>query len=882
MSATMSADAEWTSSSSGLDPEASTLTPHLDVSTEVRSLIHHSTGAVALLAWDQQQQLLVLECNTEYAQQHGYERGELSGLPVWQLIHQKPHGRADDSPELRSAEVSGATLQGETTRITRLGVAFNVEVKRTLLELAGGSVILEFLSQPPAPPAGGHQYVHQALEDALTGLWNRRAFDQDIEAELARAVRHHYPVTVVMADLDGLKAINDKQGHGMGDSLLRTFAEALKICFRKGDRLYRLGGDEFALLLSHADAGSFGSVIVKVQEAIVFTRQQTQLAEVDVSIGCASFPQEASSQGELVRLADERMYGQKRAHHAAQQHVDQKRLTTPSTGTINAVLQRAVRSTLAFLSADTPLDASKWEALLEAAVIAVPGSDWGSLFVLENQVYVVRALVGYPAVFLNATQSLETALEWYSGTETDWRQGRTRSRSITSELTDQLVLSGVASGEREHAPELPPRISLVVPVVVEGRVLAHLNLESLAQRSFSPEAIKAATEFGEQVAALLAARTRRQREADRERELDALATLNLALGQARTPEAIEAVLVSQAIVLLVTRYATYLRYDPGYDCLMSSASSGIFVPSSQIVLPRGIGLSWGAVDQKRAVHYTDARTERSAYQHETPTVALSTLYAPLLTSRGEVLGVLAVGREASPFSELDVKLAQAMTSAAATSLERAQETHAVQATRESALMILGLALEARDFETQGHTKRVVQLAGELGRALNLSEKEAEALWEGAYLHDIGKLCVPDRILLKAGLLDVKERDQMQQHAPLGHELVQRMPRLSLLAQDVVRHHHERWDGSGYPDALSGPAIPRLARVFALADVFDALVSERPYKRAWTLTEARDELARSAGSHFDPELVEVFLGLDLERIIRPQASPGEGSFFGQLG
>ncbi|MFB9993326.1 HD domain-containing phosphohydrolase [Deinococcus oregonensis] len=735
-----------------------------------------------------------------------------------------------------------------------------MEVIRTPLVLAGRPVVLEHLSALTTGQGHGPKRLHHALEDALTGLGNRRAFDHDLDAELAQSVRHGYPIAVIMADLDGLKAINDKHGHGVGDMLLRTFAEALSTCFLKGDRLYRLGGDEFALLLSHTDVRGFGSTLAKVRDAIALTRQQNDFAEVDVSIGCASFPKEVTNQGELVRLADERMYAQKRAHHAAQQHV-YSTSGVPSKRTIHGILQRTVRSTLAFLSGDLPLDAFSWEALLQAAVISVPGSDWGALFVLEDRQYVARALVGYPTALLNATQGPETALSWYGGVEDDWRQGRTRLKLTTDELTKHLVLLPPAS----DLPGLPARVSLCVPVIVEGRVVAHLNLDSLSKRPFSREAIKSALEFGEQVAALLASRTRRQREADRERELTALANLNVALGQVRTTEAIEAVLVDQAIPLLVTRYATYFQYDPVSECLMSSASSGMFNSSSQIVLPRGVGLSWGAVDQKDVVHYIDARTERGAYQHEEVTVSLSTLYAPLLTSNGDVLGVLAVGREASPFSELDVKLAQAITSAAATSLERAQETLAVQATRESALLILGLALEARDFETEGHTRRVVHLAAEFSRALGLSAQDAEALREGAYLHDIGKLCVPDRILLKPGPLSGEEREIMQDHAAVGHEMVKKVPRLSALAQEVVRHHHERWDGTGYPDGLCGPEIPRLARIFALIDVFDALTSERVYKRAWTVDAACGELARLANSQFDPELVPVFLTLNLHRV-----------------
>jgi HD-GYP domain-containing protein (c-di-GMP phosphodiesterase class II) len=150
------------------------------------------------------------------------------------------------------------------------------------------------------------------------------------------------------------------------------------------------------------------------------------------------------------------------------------------------------------------------------------------------------------------------------------------------------------------------------------------------------------------------------------------------------------------------------------------------------------------------------------------------------------------------------------------------------------------------------------LSRRLGEAWGLSAERMEGLRHGAYLHDLGKLRVPDRVLLKPGRLDPEEWSLMRAHAAEGFELARRMPLLSPLALDVVRHHHERWDGAGYPDGLSGEAIPLLARLFAVCDVYDALTSERPYKEAWTAEQARAEIAAQAGRQFDPDVVAVFL------------------------
>lgn len=195
-------------------------------------------------------------------------------------------------------------------------------------------------------------------------------------------------------------------------------------------------------------------------------------------------------------------------------------------------------------------------------------------------------------------------------------------------------------------------------------------------------------------------------------------------------------------------------------------------------------------------------------------------------------------------------------------LERAWEKLEVleelRQTREEALKGLGVALEYRDLETAGHTERVTRLALRLAEALGLGEPALTHLRWGAYLHDLGKLAIPDAILKKPGKFTPEEWEQMKTHVTLGEAIARRLGFLPPEVLEVIRHHHERWDGGGYPDGLEGVDIPLLARIFALADIYDALTSERPYKRAWSPEEALAELERGAGRHFDPELAQIFV------------------------
>ncbi|WP_018466389.1 GAF domain-containing protein [Calidithermus timidus] len=191
-------------------------------------------------------------------------------------------------------------------------------------------------------------------------------------------------------------------------------------------------------------------------------------------------------------------------------------------------------------------------------------------------------------------------------------------------------------------------------------------------------------------------------------------------------------------------------------------------------------------------------------------------------------------------------------------LEKAQTLQQLRQAREEALKGLGVALEYRDLETAGHTERVTRLALRLAEALGLGEPALTELRLGAYLHDLGKLAVPDAILKKPGKLTPEEWEQMKAHVTLGEEMARRLGFLPPATLEVIRHHHERWDGKGYPDGLAGEAIPLLARIFALADVYDALTSERPYKPPWSHEEALAELERQAGRQFDPQLAQVFV------------------------
>lgn len=188
-----------------------------------------------------------------------------------------------------------------------------------------------------------------------------------------------------------------------------------------------------------------------------------------------------------------------------------------------------------------------------------------------------------------------------------------------------------------------------------------------------------------------------------------------------------------------------------------------------------------------------------------------------------------------------------------------ERTEALRKTQLQVVQSLGMAAEYRDEETGIHILRMSHTCALLARAVGWDEAQVELILHSSPMHDIGKIGIPDAILLKPGKLDPAEWDIMKTHTAIGARLLGGDDSdLMRMAREIALTHHEKWDGSGYPLGLAGTAIPQAGRIAALADVFDALVSERPYKRAWSIEAALDFIREQSGRHFDPELTEVFL------------------------
>src|SRR3954466_1564151 len=236
---------------------------------------------------------------------------------------------------------------------------------------------------------------------------------------------------------------------------------------------------------------------------------------------------------------------------------------------------------------------------------------------------------------------------------------------------------------------------------------------------------------------------------------------------------------------------------------------------------------------------------------------------PMLALVVSAVGTIVVSHVAETFERRRVARSNEL-------LEQAvrERTEELRDTQLEVIGRLGAAVESRDHETGVHIARMSALCHRLALAVGMDAREADLLRHASAMHDIGKIGIPDRILQKPGKLDAEEWEVMKTHTTVGAQILagSKSP-LIRMAETIALTHHERWDGGGYPNGLAGEEIPLVGRIAAICDVFDALISERPYKRAWPLADALAEIERGSGSHFDPALVEKCLG-----IVEPPPAP----------
>lgn len=285
-----------------------------------------------------------------------------------------------------------------------------------------------------------------------------------------------------------------------------------------------------------------------------------------------------------------------------------------------------------------------------------------------------------------------------------------------------------------------------------------------------------------------------------------------------------------------------------------------------LTVPLDQSIVGSCIRTQQPILVADAQNDPRLYRRADARTGLvtRTLMSVPMVRQGVSIGALQAinKRDDGLFNQDDLFIFNSIASSAALAIENARLYQELRASYDLTLFALTAALDLRDRETEGHSRRVVAYTLRLARQLGLSEERIEHLRRGALLHDVGKIGVPDRILHKPGALSPEERKEIEKHPQKGYEMLLGIPPLTEAIQ-IVLAHHEHWDGQGYPLGLKGEAIPLGARLFAVADVYDALTSDRPYRQRRPYEVARQMIESESGKHFDPEVVAAFLAIPPE-------------------
>ena len=411
---------------------------------------------------------------------------------------------------------------------------------------------------------------------------------------------------------------------------------------------------------------------------------------------------------------------------------------------------------------------------------------------------------------------------------------------------------------------------IISPILEDDIVIGFVNVDSTTPDFFTEEHAKLLTAFTDQVSTAL--KNARQYEATQRRmermqamtqidqainaSLDLNVSLEIVLIQAKDQlkaDAVDILLVNNATRSLVFSKAKGFRTD---KIRKSNFRLGTGLPG-KAVLERTL-IAIPDLNSASGSYFKNLLVEREGF--------VSYYCAPLIT-KGELKGVLEIyfrqpfqaDQEWQGFLELLAQqTAIAINNAELLNSLRISNVELLNA-YESTLKGWVDALDMRDHETEGHTQRVAELSLKLARRIGIKDTEIVNFQRGSLLHDIGKVAVSDTILNKPGPLTDEEWVIMRQHPQIAFQLLSKSKYL-LPALDIPYCHHEKWDGSGYPRGLKGEAIPLAARIFAIVDMWDALISDRPYRKAWTQKKALEYIQEQSGIHFEPKVVSGFLAM----------------------
>jgi diguanylate cyclase (GGDEF)-like protein/putative nucleotidyltransferase with HDIG domain len=683
---------------------------------------------------------------------------------------------------------------------------------------------------------------HKSRTDPKTGLYNSEHLNKVLASELAAARRDGSDLSLVMIDLDHLRVVNNTQGHLAGDRLIRGVADVLRDLTGEGGIAARFGGEEFCLLLPRTSLTGAVEVAdtARARVAAMKLRSEDNPAHdlaVTISAGVATYPEHGDTVNGLLSAADAAVYDAKLG----------------GRNRVRMALPPGMRETLDSTESVEHEESKPRPAGTEIATARVPAAPPGD------------GEPPAPPPTLTVVPPTEVA------PETEWDdvdfQGERHddsppappppSRRFIPLYAGLLGAIALAIGAVSSTAEIQASPGFFLALVASVLVLDQIRLDVFERANISPACVPTialAFLFGPlgplAAEAVIALARAIRRESTLKWVFDFGALTIAGAGAAVTFDAFSA--GRGPTLLLVAALAGLVYY--AINMLLLSIVMGLASGRHPLVAWRE-GLAW------LWPHY----------------VGFGVLAATLVLSEDE-LGISVLAIFGIPFAMLWVAQKQYLDRSR-TSVAELRRSHdelelanqrlrgLLADNREllgrmhrsylSTITSLARTIEAKDPYTGGHTERVAGIALMIANELGFDSTQLEAVKVGAVIHDIGKIGVPDSVLLKKGALDGGERDAMREHPVIASYILADLE-LPQIVKQMTRSHHERFDGSGYPDGLAADEIPLAARVLSVADALDAMTSDRPYRKALPLSEALDEVQAQAGTQFCPTVVSALI------------------------
>ena len=657
----------------------------------------------------------------------------------------------------------------------------------------------------------------EARVDPKTGLFNARHFAAELREELARSARFERPMSVIMADLDLLRDINNSYGHLAGDAVLNGIADVFRRHLRHYDVPARFGGEEFAIILPETAPEQAIEIADRIRRAVAEEPFEIDTSSepirATISLGVAGFPKDGTDSNELIHQADLAVYRAKLQGRNRVLGASSEPLLIPRErgSRLAAVPEEENYIAAPRVLPETRASEARASELREAQQQRphTPGRPHflalsAPLAVLVALVAVTGILAGFVGMLFGTTDDLIGLIAIVI------LVGGGQALSLELEAgTISVSAVGALAGAALFGPRAALPLALAI-VAVEWSArrddwyyvlfnIGALNLASLAAAGvFSVGWID--TRAGELVTA----------------------AAGLVAGGAYF--VVNTALISLAMAL------------EGHDRWYS-----VWKERFSWLLPHYV--AFGAVGGAIALAYSAIGL-----------YGLAVFVLPLFLMRKTMAAYLGHTEKSTK------KLRKAAETIRSQNVSLEQANRLLKERSTAAMESLSATVDARDAYTAGHSRRVQQLALAVGRELGLSQAELDLLGHAALFHDIGKLAIPDVILLKPASLTPDEWVLMQRHADEGARIIDRLGFLND-AVPAIRHHHERFDGTGYPDGLMGEDIPLGARIIHVADGLDSMLTTRIYRAARPADEALEELRRGSGTQFCPRCVAA-----LERLL----------------